>query len=201
MRSCWWSQAAVAAGLLFRWHNIKVLETSEINMEKARNMVVTCRLHCHDLNKSDVVYRVGDPLTSDFVESDVLFLDATQLGFDEVALVQGLRQKLEELVCGTFIIICTHVEDPFLGDCPFQKLDWGASYTAPEPSHRHVLLYKTIRRSKDSRTAATQSRARARATRARDMLSQTRLDATFAESMSLQGVNLAETAGLDSLLN
>lgn len=138
--------------MLFRWHHLKVIECLEQGVEAARNMVASCRLNdIHDLHKANVSYQLGDPLGADFVEADVVFVDATQLGFDEVALLHALVPKLEDLVAGSFIIILTHVQDPFPNGCPFLKLDCGASYSAPEPCERHVLLYKTVERSKDLR--------------------------------------------------
>lgn len=164
MCSCYCLQAPLTAGMLFEWHHLKVLDCLEHGIEAARNMVASCRLNnIHDLHKANVSYQLGDPLGADFVEADVVFVDATQLGFDEVALLHALLPKLEDLVAGSFIIVLTHVEDPFPNGCPFVRLDCGASYSAPEPACvEHVN--KSLARRDSFSTSVEQSLPRATVT-------------------------------------
>lgn len=70
----------------------------------------------------------------------------------QVIGVAMLMPQLESLVCGSFIIMICQVEDPFPVGHPFELLDVGSCSVHGDPAEKYVLVYKTVKSSKDLRT-------------------------------------------------
>lgn len=138
----------MTAGLLYRWDVIKCIEHSELGFDKAKNLISTCKLLGHNFLVKNSAYHISNYLKPDFIEADVAFFDATQLGHDEYLSLKSVENKLKGLVAGSYIIILTHANN-FWGGNRFVLMDFKEHIE--QDSRIYSYLYKTVLASNDAR--------------------------------------------------
>lgn len=138
----------ITAGLLYRWDVIKCIEHNEFDYDMAKNLISTCKLLGHKYFVGNTIYHLSNYLKQDFIEADVVFFDATQVGFDEYLSLKSVRNKLKGLVAGSYIIILTHAQNFSIGN-HFMLMDFKEHVDQECPVYSY--LYKTALTSIDAR--------------------------------------------------
>jgi len=150
---------------------IKALEGSPDDEAKARSLMMVTSRHPQRNRHTPYIITHGNFLKQEWQEASVVFFDATVTGpVDEVIVLVAFKEKVLDLVPGSFIIIMSHLDQIMsvmedigliLLDCGHHLVGYdgeegtGGDERGPFFPLVYSYLFKTTRASRDGRLCAS----------------------------------------------